>query len=47
MELIGKKIATDIGRCVMWRNGRFHLSGVEGKGIQKLYPIKAPREKSE
>jgi hypothetical protein len=30
-KVIGRqKIATDIGRCVMWRKGRrFHLSGVE------------------
>jgi hypothetical protein len=32
-KVIGRqKIATDIGRYVMWRKaGRFHLSGVEGR----------------
>jgi hypothetical protein len=39
-KVIGRqKIATDIGRYVMWRKaGRFHLSGVEGKGILKIIP---------
>jgi glucose/arabinose dehydrogenase len=39
-KVIGRqKIATDIGRYVMWRKaGRFYLSGVEGKGILKIIP---------